>query len=491
MVNSKMENIIGQAVAEAEYWHSRNKAQIALEACLRRLHDRRADVENAFDTLSRKAACEEVLVILGSEISEALKGKLIAPEYSQKSAAKQVLYVYVGTHWEVTKTQIYYDYVKEACRRVGLSEVYVQDPVFMNKVFEKVAFIVSHHISTAQPHDGVWINLRNCTVEILADGTLSTHEHRPEDFFLYCLPYSYDAEARCEKWTKFLNDVLPDKVSQTVLAEYIGYCFTTSMKLEKMLVLFGGGANGKSVCMDVIKQLFGRSNISEATLSSITNDPEARTVLENKLVNISSESGRNLNAAVLKMMISGEPVEMRKLYVGTKTLYNPPKLITSYNELPPIENTHGYKRRWILMPFKRTIADNEQDPALSRKLTGELPGILNWVLMHLQKLVQRVSNSVGEGFTYSEECDEALKEYFKTANTAMLFFEECCKTDDTVLVKLKDLYVDYQNYCRESGVSKPVIKKNFKKIAQDWGAAVTNSNGVVYFNVVVDRAVYS
>lgn len=475
----------------------RSPVGTALTACLEMLHDRKDEIDTIFDENRMKAAWAKSLVLIGEEIENAVKGRMIVPEYSQRGAAKQMIYAFIGTHWEMVPIQMYYDFVKDACRKIGLAEELVQNQDYMNRVFENVAFRVSKHISTAQPHDGVWINLHNGTIEIYPTPSPkgegwggAFREHRAEDFFLYCLPYDYDPEAECPRWLQFLDEVLPEKDSQTLLGEYIGYCFTQNLRLEKMAVLYGGGANGKSVCMDVIKQLLGRANVSEATLSSITNDPEARAMLQNKLVNISSESGKNLNPAILKMLISGEAVEMRILYVGTKLLYNPPKLITSYNELPPAENTHGYRRRWILFPFNKTIADNRQDPALAGKLCLELPGILNWVLQHLAELVRRVSENIGEDFTYSRECKEALASYFKSSNSASLFVEECCHKDDMATTKLKDMYADYQNYCRCTGIQKPVILKNFKKFLIDYGATLTTHLCVIYVNMTVDRSVY-
>lgn len=483
-------DMVNSEAAKAEKEWEKNAVQIALESTLALLHDRRNEIELLFDENKIKVALNLAEVILCSEIDEAVKGKMIVPEYSQKGAAKQTIYVYIGTHWQTCLIQIYYDYVKAACKKIGLSEIYVQDPNFMNRIFERVAFEVSQHISTAQPDDSVWINLKNCTVEIAHDGCVKTHEHRAEDFFLYCLPYNYDPFATCPKWLAFLDEVLPEKEAQTLLGEYIGYCFTQNLKLEKMAVFYGGGANGKSVCLDVIKGLVGRSNVSEATLSSVTNDPEARSLLENKLVNISSESGKNLNSAILKMLVSGEPVEVRKLYVGTKLLLNPPKLITAYNELPPIENTHGYRRRWLLFPFNVTIADNRQDPNLANKLSSELTGVLNWVLEKLRQLIINVNSMGGDDFTVSKICNDALTNYFKGANTGTLFFEECCKLDDSSNLKLKELYAKYQSYCKVTGISKPLILKNFKKSMIDSGVTMTVHHDNIYVNVYVDTSVY-
>jgi len=41
----------------------------------------------------------------------------------------------------------------------------------------------------------------------------------------------------------------------------------------------------------------------------------------------------------------------------------------------------------MAMPFRVVIADSEQDETLTEKLTAELPGILNWAIAGLHRLV--------------------------------------------------------------------------------------------------------
>ncbi len=508
------EAVLSNAKADFE----RDRVKNSLDACLLKVPDRKEDIEAAFEGVNKSTGWEKAFIILVTEIEEAVRGRMIVPLYSQKSMAKQEIYVFVGSHWEVIPIQMYYDFIREACKRLGLSVLFYQNYRYMNQVFEQVAFSVSKHICTAQPHDGVWINLRNGTIEIAAPspvnglctpfgspvsrGTetlpsggaanapiINFREHRAEDFFLYCIPYCYDPAAECPLWLRFLDEVLQEKEAQQLLGEYIGYCFTRNLKLEKMAVLYGSGANGKSVVLDVIKSLVGRENVSEATLSSVTNDSEARCVMQNKLLNISSESGKNLNPAVLKQLVSGEPVEMRKLYIGVQTLYNPPKFITSYNVLPPIENTYGYKRRWIIFPFNRTIPDDQQDPMLTARLCRELPGILNWVLRHLGNLLVKVHSQSGEDFVKSDICQMALAEYFKDANSINMFLDECCRIDDSVSVPMKELYAHYVEYCKCSGINKPSILRNFKKSLIDWGATETVVAQKKYFNVYVNNEI--
>ena len=74
------------------------------------------------------------------------------------------------------------------------------------------------------------------------------------DFLTYQLPFEYNPEAKAEKFNIFLSEVLIEKELQEVLSEYLGYIFIKNnvLKLEKVLLLYGGGQNGKSVLFDII-----------------------------------------------------------------------------------------------------------------------------------------------------------------------------------------------------------------------------------------------
>lgn len=420
----------------------------------------------------------EVLVqeYITKYIAHLVRDTMVVTEYVEKSKSKQMVLFFIDTHWATIETQLYYVFVKRCARKLGLSPIYSESPEFMNKVFERLAFRVMEHKKHFVTPGESWINLLNCTLEIKNDGTVVKREHRAEDFFTYCLPYVYDPRAECPMFQKFLDRVLPEKEMQTLLAEYIGYCFTSNLKLEKMAVFYGVGCNGKSVMLDVVTSLLGSMNVSYITLSDLTTNDEKRSLANGKLANISSESKGELDTAVLKRMVSNEETDMRKLYVGTKLMTHIPKLFTSYNRLPPAEYTHGFFRRWLLFPFKVTIPEEEQDVDLVKKLCTELPGILNWVLAGLKNVLVRKS------FSKSEGCRIALHEYISNSNSAMMFFSHSCEVDNSCFIKLTDLYKLYSTYCLEEDVKK-IGKKNFQEIIISFGAEASYRDHIKYYNL--------
>ena len=117
-------------------------------------------------------------------------------------------------------------------------------------------------------------------------------------------------------FNNFLNQILPEKELQAIIAEYFGSIFISKkvMKFEKALFLYGSGSNGKSVLFDIIKALIGNHNFSSYSLESLTKSEYTRAMIQDKLLNYSSELSSNLNLDMFKTLISSELVGARLPY---------------------------------------------------------------------------------------------------------------------------------------------------------------------------------
>lgn len=448
-----------------------------LDAIQNRVQDKSAEILEAI--AQKKNAKKSVLYISANEICNAVDGNLTVTNYSPRAKAEQDVYLFTGTHWICLTHQYFYDFIRCCCSKMAMPDELIDDTSFQNELCEQVARKISKERNPFTPSDEAWINMKNGTLVIHSDGSRELREHNREDFFTYCLNYEYDVNAECPLWHRFLDQMLPDPESQEILAEYIGYCFTHNLNLEKMLVLYGNGSNGKSVVLDVIEALVGSQNVSNVGLADLTKDNEQRSLLENKLVNISHESDEELSASVLKTIVSGEPVNVRQLYVGTHVMKKYAKLITSFNTLPKAEATHGFYRRFKILDFKVTISDAEADTDLARKIVHELSGIMNWVLSALERLINQ------RGFSPCKACDEALFKYKTLSNSAYLFFSQRCEISSMSPTHGPTLYKAYREFCLDEGLNSLGKNKFFERFAQIDGVKRTESQRVIYFNVTL------
>jgi putative DNA primase/helicase len=333
----------------------------------------------------------------------------------------------------------------------------------------------------------VLINTKNCTVEINPTSAEVVKRREPckEDFMTYQLPFPYQPDADAPLFFKYLNKVLPKKELQQILAEYIGYVFVrqSTLKLEKALILYGSGANGKSVFFDIINALLGRQNVSTYTLQSITEDKGYyRAKLQNKLVNYASEINGRMQTSLFKQMVSGEPVEARPPYKEPFIMKDYAKLIFNCNELPTdVEHTHAFFRRFMIIPFEVTIPEEKQDKQLSKKIIeSELSGVFNWVMDGLKRVLKN------KDFTQSDEVEQQRKIFHRESDSVQMFIGERGYSESMVSwTLLKELYAKYKSYCDADGYY-PVAKRKFSKRLEKAGYKKIKKSAGMSFHITDD-----
>ena len=351
------------------------------------------------------------------------------------------------------------------------------DADFMKKLVSHTAFNVFKALKANIPYDEVWLNMPDETLIIKSDGSISRHPHRPEDLFFYSLGYFYDENAECPTWQAFLDRMLPEAEAQKVLAEYFCYILMKTHRYERMLWLYGPGQNGKSTVLNVLEALLGSANISTISLSQLTKDQKIRYGIEHKMLNISSETGRDVDADVLKQLVTGEKVTVERKYHDARQTDDYGKFIVATNNMPKAEDTFAFFRRMIIMPFEVVIPDSEKDTHLIDKLKEELPGILNWALAAFPGLVER------NEFTESELCNQALKRYKAQADSVFLFIEQMCQKSNST-TRGDYLYNAYKDFCIFMRLEKKVGRNEFYKQLEAHGhKPVPNGNDAKMFNL--------
>jgi putative DNA primase/helicase len=386
------------------------------------------------------------------------------------------IYLYNGTFWAEIDKETFQKFLGEAAEKMGVAKFSARFYQFREQLFKQ--FLATAYLPTPESNkDTVLINLQNGTFEISPQGTKLRPFDR-SDFITYQLPFKYNPEAKAPMFESYLNKVLPDLERQKVLAEYLGFVFikhgSNALKEEKALILYGTGANGKSVFFEIVNALLGADNVGSFSLQSLTNDNGYfRAKLANKLVNYASEINGNLEASVFKQLVSGEPVEARLPYGQPFILKQYAKLIFNCNELPKdVEHTNAYFRRFLIIPFDVTIPPQEQDKNLHTNIIeNELSGVFNWVLEGLNRLLGQ------KKFSDCAAAQKAVELYKIESNSVQMFLNENeYNSSPTNYQLIKDLYPKYRTFCIEDGTT-PFKKLNFIKQLRSLGLVVERVSG--------------
>jgi len=397
------------------------------------------------------------------------------------------IYLYNGAYWNNLDKPDLESFLGEASYLLGVSQYDARFFPFREKLFKQF-MSVSYLPTPTQNNNTVLINLKNGTFEITPKETI-LKPFKASDFLTYQLPFEYNSSATAPIFEAYLNRVLPDVNAQNILAEFIGYVFTdtSTLKLEKALLLYGDGANGKSVFFEVVTALLGIENTSNHSLENLTNETGYhRATIANKLVNYASELNGKLEASIFKQLVSGEPVVARLPYGNPFTIRKYAKLIFNCNKLPSdVEHTNAYFRRFLIIPFDVTIPENERDSELPQKIiSNELSGVFNWVLSGLKRILEN------KKFSESEQVKQALENYKKHSDSVKMFLDDNSYTIDANELKpLKEVYSEYKAYCLDYGYRVTSIntfsdrlKKGlgFETIRKEYGMAIYMKKSFVF-----------
>jgi putative DNA primase/helicase len=208
--------------------------------------------------------------------------------------------------------------------------------------------------------------------------------------------YGWEPREMPIQWMAFLSEVLPEEKDVELLQMFLGATLMSrrEAKIETMLVLYGTGANGKSVVFETVKGVLGNDNVTHFGISEIMKDGDQKK-------NIAMMNGRRLNYCseirsyfrddryddILKVLISGEPMTARPMYGENFTAYDIPLLMANTNfSIYESTLTSAMRRRMRQIKFGVKIDGFKQDKRLACRLKKEYPAIFRWMVIGLDKL---------------------------------------------------------------------------------------------------------
>lgn len=300
--------------------------------------------------------------------------------------------------------------------------------------------------------DPMLFNVENGTLD-LRTGALRPHDRR--DFITRCAPVRYDAAATCPRFLAFLDRIFAGNTRLIAFVQRaVGYTLTGSTGEHVVFFWIGTGANGKSVLLEVLRELLGPYAAQtgfDAFLDRKGGDGPRNDLARlagARLVSASeSDEGKRLAEGTVKQLSGGDTITARFLHQEFFEYRPQFKVVLVSNHKPRITGTdEGIWRRIRLVPFTVTIPAAERDPQLKATLVAELPGILNWALEGCRAWqVERLGNP--------DEVHAATAQYRAESDDLAEFFDLHCELAPEYAAPAADLYERYAAWAGKGAVT--------------------------------------
>jgi len=274
---------------------------------------------------------------------------------------------------------------------------------------------------------------------------------RSKDMISLSTKIWYDSQAKAPRWQQFLTEIfLGDEKMIDYIARCVGYSLTGLTVEQIIFLLYGIGANGKSVFLNIIRALLGDygANTNFQTFlanknasSKIPNDLAA--LVSKRLVTALEMRERDqLNEERIKSMTGNDPISARFLHKEWFTYIPEYKIWLAVNYKPEVtDTTFSFWRRIQLIPFEVVFNKDKADKKLAEKLLKELPGILNWAIEGCLRWQEK-------GLVPPQKVTDATQDYQSEMNIVKQFL------DDKTIVK-EDAFVPFNKlfeaYCKWAG----------------------------------------
>jgi len=307
--------------------------------------------------------------------------------------------------------------------------------------------------------------------------------HDPKDMLTKISPVAFDPQAACPRWHAFLRKAMDgDEEMIGYLQRVIGYAATASIREQVAFILWGGGANGKSTFLEVVKAALGDYAVSTkgATImagarpeSGGSPDPQIIALVGSRMViAVETDEFGKLDEGRVKSLTGGDTITARFMR-GEWFEFKPTfKIWLATNHRPVIRGTdNAIWDRIRLIPFTVSIPPEERIPRsrFMEKIAPELPGILAW-------LVQGARDWARFGLGTPQGVRKATEGYREDMDILGGFLSECCIVSKNSQAPAKDLYNAYLKWSDANG-GRSISQTRFGTSLSERGFSKQRGNG--------------
>lgn len=309
-----------------------------------------------------------------------------------------------------------------------------------------------------------WIQFKDTVYDLENDVTFKAS---PEYMVTNPIPWELGKTGETPIMDKIFEEWVGKEYVQT-LYEIMAYSILPDYPLSRIFCFVGGGMNGKSKYLELLRKFVGDENSCSSELDNLLNSRFEKTRLHKKLVVLMGETNFNemSRTSMLKQLSGGDLIGFEQKNKTPFEDINYAKILISTNTLPSTtDKTTGFYRRWVIVDFPNQFSEKKD-------ILGEIPehemnNLAFKCLGYLKLLLQK------REFHNEGNIEERMKRYEERSNPLEKFIKEYCDTSDpdafmtkNQLIKKLDDWLSSNGYRKLSDVE---ITKRMKKMGFEDG----------------------
>lgn len=287
---------------------------------------------------------------------------------------------------------------------------------------------------------------------ILDMKTLELKAHTPEIITRNKIKLDYYEQEKNEEIDTIMKNLaVNDEEIIQLLYEMIGYCLYRGMPFQKVFMLVGNGANGKSTLLNMITRVLGEENVSHVDLKEIAGNRFGKSELYGKLANIADDCSSSYleDISVMKRLTGESYTSIEFKGQNSFSAKINTKMIMSYNTIPQMnDTTDGLTRRLVIIPLNAVFKkkNNNYDPFISQKLRKKEN--LEYVLYKSIQAIYGVLNR--KEFTVPKQVKEETETYIRENNPVATFLFEMYTDEEIAKIPSTELFQSFGSWAADN-----------------------------------------
>lgn len=282
----------------------------------------------------------------------------------------------------------------------------------------------------------------------------------PEYFVTNPIPWNVNGNPETPIIDKIFEEWVGKDYVDT-LHEILSYSLLPDYPINRIFCFIGGGMNGKSCFLNLLRKFVGEYNCCSTELDTLIASRFEVTRLYKKLVCQMGETNFSEmdKTSILKKLSGGDLIGFE---YKNKTPFedkNYAKIIIATNNLPTTtDKTIGFYRRWMIIDFPNQFS--EKKDILKEIPEEEYNSLATRSIINLHKLLDK------REFTNEGTIEERTKRYEDRSDPLEKFLKEYTEEDFNSFIWKFDFEKKLNEWCKENrhrNMSEVVIGKKMKE----------------------------